>query len=152
MVVVTSRPGDVRPLSILKIVRLFICRSTLLATTTVLVLLVVRRLYTAVSILLVFSLSPHRSILLDTRTHEHAGLQCLKTSREIIARAADMVWRFLETQDVPPEYTWWWWTFYMVEVFLLFAIWLGHSQRLFAVQRVRTTMDQIVSVRGVGCA
>ena len=60
-----------------------------------------------------------------------------------------MVWRFLETKDVPEEFTWWWWTFYMVEVFLLFAIWLGHSQRLFAVQRVRTTMDQIVSVRRV---
>lgn len=60
-----------------------------------------------------------------------------------------MVWRFLETQDVPPEFMWWWWTFYMVEVFLLFAIWLGHSQRLFAVQRIRTTMDQIVSVRDI---
>lgn len=35
----------------------------------------------------------------------------------------------------------------MVEVFLLIAIWLGHSQRLFAVQRIRTTMDQIVAVR-----
>lgn len=34
----------------------------------------------------------------------------------------------------------------MVEVFLLIAIWLGHSQRLFAVQRIRTTMDQIVAV------
>ncbi|CAN0448300.1 unnamed protein product, partial [Hapterophycus canaliculatus] len=34
----------------------------------------------------------------------------------------------------------------MVEVFLLIAIWLGHSQRLFAVQRIRTTMDQIVSI------
>ncbi|CAB1103980.1 GT2 [Ectocarpus sp. CCAP 1310/34] len=56
-----------------------------------------------------------------------------------------MVWRFLETRDVPPEYIWWWWTFFMVEVFLLFAIWLGHTQRLFAVQRVRTTMDQIVA-------
>lgn len=58
-----------------------------------------------------------------------------------------MVWRFLDTQDVPPEYKWWWWVFFMVEVFLLFAIWLGHTQRLFAVQRIRTTMDQIVSVR-----
>ncbi|CAM9743211.1 unnamed protein product, partial [Ectocarpus fasciculatus] len=57
-----------------------------------------------------------------------------------------MVWRFLDTQDVPPEYKWWWWVFFMVEVFLLFAIWLGHSQRLFAVQRIRTTMDQIVSI------
>ena len=34
----------------------------------------------------------------------------------------------------------------MVEVFLLFAVWLGHSQRLFAVQRIRTTMDEIVLV------
>eukprot|EP00752_Nemacystus_decipiens_P009510 g8501.t1 len=64
----------------------------------------------------------------------------------VASGCAYMVWRFLETQDVPPEYTWWWWTFYMVEVFLLFAIWLGHSQRLFAVQRIRTTMDQIVAI------
>lgn len=34
----------------------------------------------------------------------------------------------------------------MVEFFLVFAIWLGHTQRLFAVQRVRVTMDQIVAV------
>lgn len=34
----------------------------------------------------------------------------------------------------------------MVEIFLVIAIWIGHTQRLFAVQRVRTTMDQIVAV------
>ena len=59
----------------------------------------------------------------------------------------DIVWRFTSTADVPPEYKWWWWIYFMVEVFLLFAVWLGHTQRLFAVQRVRTTMDEIVSVR-----
>lgn len=58
----------------------------------------------------------------------------------------DMIWRFTDTRDVPEFFVWWWWTYYMVEFFLVIAIWLGHTQRLFAVQRVRVTMDQIVAV------
>lgn len=66
------------------------------------------------------------------------------------AECTDMVWRFTQTRGVPNNFMWWWWTFFMVEVFLIIAIWLGHTQRLFAVQRVRVTMDQIVSVSLVG--
>lgn len=58
-----------------------------------------------------------------------------------------MGWRFISTRNVPDNKLWWWWTFFMVEVFLIIAIWIGHTQRLFAVQRVRVTMDQIVAVR-----
>ncbi|KAG5192414.1 hypothetical protein JKP88DRAFT_271166 [Tribonema minus] len=38
----------------------------------------------------------------------------------------------------------WAWAFYAVEICLTIAIWIGHTQRLFAVQRVRLTMDDIV--------
>lgn len=57
-----------------------------------------------------------------------------------------MVWRYLETRDVPKFFTWWWWVFFSVEFFLIIAIWIGHTQRLFAVQRPRVTMDQLVAV------
>lgn len=64
----------------------------------------------------------------------------------VVAGAAYMVWRYTDTSNVPEKFIWWWWTYYMVEFFLTFAIWLGHTQRLFAVQRVRVTMDQIVAI------
>ncbi|CAM9342279.1 unnamed protein product [Ascophyllum nodosum] len=59
---------------------------------------------------------------------------------------AYLVWRFTQTQGVEEHLMWWWWTFFLVEIFLVTAIWIGHTQRLFAVQRIRVTMDQIVSI------
>lgn len=38
----------------------------------------------------------------------------------------------------------WAWTFYGVEICLIIAIWVGHTQRMFAVQRIKLTMDDIV--------
>ncbi|CAM9783444.1 unnamed protein product [Discosporangium mesarthrocarpum] len=41
---------------------------------------------------------------------------------------------------------WWWWAFYITEIFLAIAVWIGHTQRLFPVQRVKVTMDDLTSV------
>jgi cellulose synthase/poly-beta-1,6-N-acetylglucosamine synthase-like glycosyltransferase len=40
----------------------------------------------------------------------------------------------------------WGWTFYAVEICLTFGIWIGHSQRMFAVSRSVVTMDQLALV------
>lgn len=31
----------------------------------------------------------------------------------------------------------WWWTFFLAEVFLAIAVWIGLAQRLFPVQRIK---------------
>mmetsp|Transcript_8020 Transcript_8020/g.12169 ORF Transcript_8020/g.12169 Transcript_8020/m.12169 type:complete len:1034 (-) Transcript_8020:205-3306(-) len=38
----------------------------------------------------------------------------------------------------------WGWLFYGVEICLIIAIWIGHTQRLFACQRIKLNMDDIV--------
>lgn len=53
-------------------------------------------------------------------------------------------WRFMDT--FPPtvgrwEYTsptfYWWWSFFLAEIFLAIAVWIGLAQRLFPVQRIK---------------
>lgn len=64
-----------------------------------------------------------------------------------------MQWRFMDT--FPPtvgrwEYTsptfYWWWSFFLAEIFLAIAVWIGLAQRLFPVQRIKVTMDDITAV------
>lgn len=64
-----------------------------------------------------------------------------------------LYWRFFFTfpQDIGQwEYTswrlYWWWSFYLAEIFLAIAVWIGLAQRLFPVQRIKVTMDDITSV------
>ncbi|CAM9415618.1 unnamed protein product [Ectocarpus sp. 4 AP-2014] len=40
----------------------------------------------------------------------------------------------------------WWWLFFSAEFFLAIAVWVGLAQRLFPVQRIKVTMDDITSV------
>lgn len=62
-------------------------------------------------------------------------------------------WRY--TSTFPPtigrwDYTswklYWWWLFFSAEFFLAIAVWVGLAQRLFPVQRIKVTMDDITSV------
>lgn len=40
----------------------------------------------------------------------------------------------------------WWWLFFSAEFFLAIAVWVGLAQRLFPVQRIKVTMDDITAV------
>jgi cellulose synthase/poly-beta-1,6-N-acetylglucosamine synthase-like glycosyltransferase len=49
---------------------------------------------------------------------------------------------FFDVQFLPVEA--WGWVFYGVEICLIIAIWIGHTQRLFACQRIKVNMDDLV--------
>eukprot|EP00752_Nemacystus_decipiens_P009511 g8502.t1 len=62
-------------------------------------------------------------------------------------------WRYTET--FPPDIArwdylqwelYWWWLFFSAEFFLAIAVWVGLAQRLFPVQRIKVTMDDITAV------
>lgn len=62
-------------------------------------------------------------------------------------------WRYNET--FPPTIArgdylewelYWWWLFFSAEFFLAIAVWVGLAQRLFPVQRIKVTMDDITAV------
>lgn len=62
-------------------------------------------------------------------------------------------WRYTET--FPPTIArwdyrswqlYWWWLFFSAEFFLAIAVWVGLAQRLFPVQRIKVTMDDITAV------
>lgn len=63
-------------------------------------------------------------------------------------------WRY--TSTFPPSLQrldyhtarfYWWWSFYLAEVFLAIAVWIGLAQRLFPVQRIKVR-DTSPSGRG----
>lgn len=73
----------------------------------------------------------HRNVQFFMHLHTDAYL-CLPSQ-----------WRWTETfPDIGRwDYTewifYWWWTFFLAEVFLAIAVWIGLAQRLFPVQRIK---------------
>eukprot|EP00953_Heterococcus_sp_UTEX-ZZ885_P030185 15965-Heterococcus_DN1.PRE.5 len=70
------------------------------------------------------------------------------------ASVAYMYWRFTETitnneddflQIKGFPVVWWAWTFFATEICLIIALWIGHTQRIFAVQRVVVSMDDLAA-------
>lgn len=81
------------------------------------------------------------------------SLSCLLSPIRFLCHVLSFQWRY--TSTFPPtvgrwDYmSWklyWWWLFFSAEFFLAIAVWVGLAQRLFPVQRIKVTMDDITSV------
>lgn len=69
-----------------------------------------------------------------------------KAAGSLTLSVPSLFWQWRYTDTFPPNIVrsdyhtgrfYWWWAFYLAEVFLAIAVWIGLAQRLFPVQRIK---------------